>query len=337
MQSAPAQAAVEDGWVELEDPEEAFGAMVPGKTRIDNTRIGKPGAAELGACRPKEDRRTPVFRTRLTPFRWICKLQVVAREGNDRSYSEGSGILIGDRFVLTAAHVLMEAVRRRDGTVVQRDVSAVVVIPGLTAIRGQPGNQLPFGWTSGRRIRIHPGYRRVFLRGLRTPSAIDFGLVELEDPMGNRRFPSLNNRRLGWWGSRTDGDHTVIRPVGHKVLKKLRVNVAGYPGDKCRDQPRKGSIDDAALNVCTASDRGSMQWWSFDRVQDAGDSDVAFQKMELSHGLAPGTSGGAVWVRWQARRNLLGVVHACQPGADSSAVRLTNEVNRQLQTWMAEA
>lgn len=330
-----------NGWINLDQPADVFPGMVPKESsRVDNTRIGRPPASQVARCNPKsKDLRVPIYSTLQPPFRWICKLQVVATDAaGNRSYSEGSGLLIGDKYVLTAAHMLMYEVADPDGKVARVDARVIVVIPGLNGSCTKPECNMPFGWTSGTSIRTYVGFRQAFLRGkvATGPGALDFGLIELAEPIGARKFKALGSRPLGYWGSKSHGSQTVIRPVKQGILNKVRVNIVGYPTDKCKDKPRTGSASDAVLTACTTSDWASMQWVSFDLITDAGESASPFQVMEVAHHLAPGNSGGPVWIRWEERHNLIGITHSCELGGNAQAVRITNDLLKVIESWMKE-
>jgi V8-like Glu-specific endopeptidase len=90
------------------------------------------------------------------------------------------------------------------------------------------------------------------------------------------------------------------------------------------------------LTAYTTSDWASMQWVSFDLITATGESDAPCQLMEVAHHLAPGNSGGPVWIRWEERRNLIGIAQSCEPGSNANAVRITNHLLNDIESWMKQ-
>jgi len=341
----PDPAAESDRWVALEDPAEVESGTVPGIVRLDEARVGKSSFSEATACLIDDDGRRALREMLARPNRWVCKIQVAFRDLSAVSF--GSGLLIGDRFVLTAAHVLMEPVRGSDGRFERAaDAAAVVVIPGLNGrgrrlIGAQASDTMPFGWTHGTAFRASRVFRMAMRASGSQPRDLDYALIQLATPIGAARFAVLGNAPLGFWGYPAHGGQTRIRPKAANTLKGVKVNAVGYPLDKCTDRPEGRTITEDEYNACRTADLGSVPWYSFDRIVSVGSG--PFAALELNNDAAPGMSGGPVWLRWQTVRNLIGVLHACDPvkSEDSPfvgaiAARITDAVKRYLDAWMAE-
>ncbi|WP_282610199.1 serine protease [Pelagibius sp. Alg239-R121] len=349
MQQANKQAAAEDEdqWVDLDNPDEVFEGMVPDRIRFDETAISLPPANTLDICNDGDDDRAALRHMLAAPNRWLCKLQVayVDPDTGAVSYTEGSGLLIADQFVLTAAHVLMDAVEDDDGKFLRAiDAGAVVVIPGLNGRRrrrrSRAADTMPFGWSQGTAFRTNSLFRSAMQKSGRQFAHLDYAVIKLAAPIGRRRFKALKNRRLGNWGVSTHRGRTRIRVLSPKRVKNVKVNAVGYPGDKCMGRPRRGSISQTDLSACRSADRGSVPWYSFDRVRSAGSAPAIFAQLTLDHDVAPGMSGGPVWLRWKGVRNLIGINHACTLDDDdnvisSSATRITDRVKRDITAWVS--
>ena len=128
------------------------------------------------------DDRAPVTPTTDVPWRWMCHLQI--KDSRGRLADHGSGLLISNRHVLTAAHI----------------VWAASVDPQLYTVEVRPGRDdaaEPFGMYTSSRIRVSPRYK---------PSADDhfewdYALITLSTAIGKNTFKSIGNRPLGYWGS----------------------------------------------------------------------------------------------------------------------------------------
>ena len=334
-------------WVELKKPEDVFKAMVPGKVRFNETKFSPPPANTVNLCHDGDDDRAALRRMLSAPNRWLCKVQVAYLDPvtGDVSYSEGSGLLIGDRYVLTAAHVLMDNVTDAAGAFQRAiDAAAVVVIPGLNGRgrrrKARASDTMPFGWSYGKAFRPSSLFRTSMQTDGSQPAHLDYAVIKLAHPIGQTRFKALRNRRLGHWSLSTGSGRTRMRVIAPRRLKNVKVNAVGYPGDKCLDRPRKGPASAADLSGCRSADWSAVPWYSFERVRSAGADPLIFAKLTLDHDVAPGMSGGPVWLRWKGIRNLIGINHACSLDKDgkvvsSSATRITDRVRRDIVDWVS--
>jgi V8-like Glu-specific endopeptidase len=305
-------------------PRMGWGRRVPGRgTAHAELEWGGGYRDELEEEIIGTDGRVRVNPTTGVPFRWVCHLRLLfpdpATPGGSLVFV-GSGTLIGNRHVLTAAHNLRDR------------------LPGggaglftATAVTATPGRNLaatPFGSSASTTLRVAPGWNGS------TPAA-DFGLITLADDLGSRRHASLGNQPLGFWSSPDRGAGTRLRPLADNVVRGAEVNVSGYPGDKCGATPATGSATAAQLGACGAGLQGSAQFRAFGRVTEP--SPVGAALLAYNMDTAGGHSGSPVWLRWEQQRNLV-AVHSGglnpAPITSNVGVRITDAVLAQLRTWM---
>ena len=337
-------------WIPLEEPKSVTEAIVPKTVRIDESRVGKADYDDVTECFIDDDDRRPLRQAVARPNRWVCKLQVAFEDPDtgDVTASMGSGLLIGNRFVLTAAHVLFDEVRDSDGNFEKAlDASAVVVIPGLNgrrrrAARGRASDTMPFGWTHGTAFRTHRVFRTAMHASGAQSSDFDYAVIKLAEPIGSKRFPAIGRARLGFWGGPGHRKRTIMRVKSPKSLRRVRVNAVGYPQDKCADRPVGRVVTEPEYDACRVADLGSVPWYSFERIVSAGARHETFSTLRMEHDVAPGMSGGPVWLRYKSVRNLIGILHACDaiaskqsPFTGALATKITKAVKRDIQTWIS--
>jgi V8-like Glu-specific endopeptidase len=156
-----------------------------------------PGRLELEQGITGEDDRVEVADTTVAPYRWICS---VTYEKGGATLDGGSGVLISDRHVLTAGHVIKEA---GSGP----DAPSLVIYPG----RHYGGE--PFGRYLASRTRL-PNFN------------MDFGLITLTRPV---------DPALLWWGhpsTNTDWWSDAAIPLRQLRQTALPITTAGFPGAK---------------------------------------------------------------------------------------------------------
>jgi V8-like Glu-specific endopeptidase len=223
------------------------------------------------------DQRQQVMNTLAVPYRWVCSIDI--RRGN--VLSRGTGLLIGARHVLTAAHNIYDQRGARPDT--------VYVAPARNGRSSPLGRYLVSGFTT----------TAAFLRNRRTGSRFDFALLTLAKEVGLHTFRVLEDRQLGWWGNPTLGQGTSLQPLRPAFLESKDVVVCGYPGDKCGAQPY-----DPATG-CSSQDHATTLWSNFGPAHFAPGLDGI-----LLHAAdtAKGQSGSPVWIRFRdGSRRLVGV------------------------------
>ncbi len=200
-------------------PERSFaGEAEPatGYESFEDSERGDQPEAEGPAFESEEigiinnDDRRPVPSTTAVPFRWICHVHL--KTWNGRLLEPGSGVMVSDRHVLTAGHVIRAAA-------VNPQQHTVEVKPAFD--RGRE----PFdSWTAAK-LRVAPGHVADPDNGDH-----DYGLITLNTRIGQKTFSAIGKAKLSHWGSaQFDGKHT-IRPGDPNVLRRADVITAGYPG-----------------------------------------------------------------------------------------------------------
>lgn len=224
--------------------------------------------ADLEQIGPHDTRaRVPAAETLGVPYRWICRLTVPGLDPFDRTYGMGTGVLIGPRHVLTAAHVLVS----------ETDPSRTVG----DRLRVQPsrnGDAKRFKEVGIRGWHVHPrAFLRVRNRYVLQPQH-DYGLVTLDTTVSDW---SLGPCPLGYWGlPGACGDGATVGMEAADIIGQ-EVRVTGYPCDK----------DTTTL----WTGRGAVTW---DRRRGA---------LLHTADTKPGHSGSPIWLIRDGRCVLVGV------------------------------
>jgi glutamyl endopeptidase len=176
-----------------------------------------PGSYETSPASEEEtgiingDNRVRITGTTVVPFRWICRIDV--KDARGRILHGGTGVLVSDRHVLTAAHVIHEAAANMQSFSIQ-------VRPALDY-----GNE-PFGsYTVAATPKIPRHYRRAATNSLDW----DYALLTLGTRIGQKTFAKLNGKTLGYWGSPHGGANSVFARPDPKTLNGKSAFTAGYP------------------------------------------------------------------------------------------------------------
>ena len=225
------------------------------------------------------DTRKRIRDTRVDPFRYLCKI----------SPPGCTGTLIAPNKVLTAAHCVYNRTTKRR-------YRGSRVIPGKNGPSTSKTNE-PFGFARA----IRADFPRAFATARTYMDAWphDFAVITLDRPIG---------RTVGWWKR--------IRAIPAAQLRRVRLNTAGYPGDK----------------------GGQHLYWTFNRVVS-----VRGRRVEYLHDTYGGQSGSPVWVRWKNNRSIV-AIHvarddAGRPGATpivaNRGVAITPDVLATIRTWVS--
>lgn len=260
------------------------------------------------------DQRKQVNNTEAVPFRFICHLEMRAVDTTNTTVtarSTATGVLVGPRHVLTTGHTLLAKRGRFKAT-------HAWVSPGLN------GSTSPFGRVEATVFRPHPNW----FRNNAEDEDYDYGMITLKDAIGDKRFSSLGNKPLGWWGDPVNGGGTKLERLDPASLNNVTVNVAGYP----EDQPA-----------------GTM-WTSSGQATPLRDPQGRITTMarRLPHNAdtAISQSGSPVWIGAsdQNPRYLVGLHNGAinltftrptgtQTQRTNTAIRVTREFLQQIAAW----
>lgn len=155
------------------------------------------------------DNRVVVSNTSMTPWRCICHLEVEYERG---PVGFGTGFLVSEHAVITAAHVLVD--RSTDGWNRPRKARRVRVVPGRN------GALAPYGYFVSEKFEVPDGWAAANA-DQDGASAFDYAAVFVPDDL---KISEENyGKRLGYFGLKAFTDDEAAR----KSL--LFVNNAGYP------------------------------------------------------------------------------------------------------------
>jgi V8-like Glu-specific endopeptidase len=279
-----------------------------------------PFAERLEHERIGDDGRLPVADSLRVPFRWICALDVCF--AGDRRRHRGSGVLIGPRQVLTAAHVLYS---KSDGA----GPTSVYVAPARAGRTDPVGRIKAVAYSVPGSFLAPPADAGV-TAAVWAGSRVDIALVTLERdaavlvPAGSRAA-----RPLGHWAHPTSGAKSVFRGVELELVTGRRVTVSGYPTDRC------GAAKPDPAKPCDRRDWSTVQFWHPGTVVD-----TTSRPGLLLHtaDTFEGQSGAPVWMTLRDGRRLLVGIHlgarimkdkttgATLPVTTNKAVHLSPEV-----------
>ncbi|HEY6745861.1 MAG TPA: trypsin-like peptidase domain-containing protein [Mycobacteriales bacterium] len=266
------------------------------------------------------DERQLVSNTLAVPYRWVCAVDVTQADGQ---LFRGSGVLIGPRHVLTAAHVIYA-----EGAAPR----AVSVAPARNGRTATSGVVEPVGRTKAVAWSVPPEY----LAAKRAGSRYDFGLLTLERDVSALTMPG--DGPLGHWGHPTLAAGTVLRSLEPAFLGGKPVHVCGYPGDWCGRthlDPRVG---------CKARDLGTAQLVHHGLATFPAPMPGLLLHTADTYG---GQSGAPVWMEFTDGSRYLVGVHVDKhvitdattgrplPVTANKAVHLSADVLALVRSWIA--
>jgi len=146
------------------------------------------------------------------PFRWIARVEILQNGKSQRLAPHGSGVLISDVHVLTAAHVVRD---------VLNDPGQFSVQVTIALDRGKS--------LVTRTLSKRPDVPDEFLRG---DDAYDYAILTLGSRIADLTPRPLNGAKLCYWGSSQCGGGTTAVPVEPANLDRETSFTAGYPGNR---------------------------------------------------------------------------------------------------------
>jgi len=245
--------------------------------------------------------------TTAVPYRWVCMLRATETNSNSRRYGLGTGVLIGPRHVLTAAHVLANWEKPGE-TVGSR----------LTVQLGRNGQYKPFeseeilGW------QVHPQWVAKHGERRYLQTKYDYGLVTLKKDVSRWKHQFLGGCELSYWGAQGVCGARSEVGVSPAQIMGQEAQVTGYPGDLPKYTLWSGS--------------GSITFDSYHKV------------ILHTANTSGGQSGGPVWFMRNGVPCLAGIHSAPGTRLQDARGRITRTNNRaalispdvllKLKAWM---
>ena len=218
------------------------------------------------------DNRVRVKDTTGVPWRWICKVDVADSRG--RPAGSGTGLLISNRHVLTAAHVVYDAYQNMQQY-------TITVIPALNDL------DEPFDRYS---LASKPKIRQEYDPTAADSLDWDYALLTLSTAVGKKKFRTLNDTPLCYWASPQCGANTVFARLDPRTLFGKAAYTAGYPGGRGGKQ-----LWCAAGILHSANEKRRTMYTTADTTKGQSGSPVWIidNKMHCLVGVAVGASTGS--------------------------------------------
>jgi glutamyl endopeptidase len=245
--------------------------------------------------------------TLAVPHRWICFLRTRETDPTSRRYGLGTGVLIGPRHVLTAAHVL-----------VSEENPGITVGDRLTVQPARNGHYEPFDAVGIRGWQVHPQW--IIKRGgnWSVQTQYDYGLVTLKKDISRWKHKSLGGCELAYWGAlgicgaRSKVGLTAAQVTGQEA------QATGYPGER-----QKATL-----------------WTGSGRITFDSRRSVMLHTIDTSGG----QSGAPIWFMQDGIPWLAGIhsrpakawsvdATSAMSRTHNSGVLITPDILRQLEAW----
>lgn len=309
----------------------------------------------IGECKAGAHGRRRVPDSTQIPFRWICSIESIFVDPDDRRKLvtfglAATGVLISPRHVLTAGHVLRNSITGSNDTEKVSDAIAVRVIPGING----PPVTFPLGIVAAQfrhfgGSRLEKRFRGMFRISEawrhNEDARFDFGLIKLPlldgEPLGELR---VRGEKMGWWGSPDFRDEAVIEPIGKSKLDGHPITLVGYPLDK-QLKDNEVRAYEQWLSSGEGRVRGYSQWVEDNFITSGPTRETVLQfksgrVITYDACTLSGNSGSPVWIIDAKKRRNLVAVHSrgiqpadLAPYEFGAGVRLSTSVGDELREW----